>query len=106
MNASFLLLILTLFGLAFLTSWNKHVIFMMFCSTLLWGAMIWYSLFTKAVGYAELDNRFVVEITRTQLRPDNLPVEPEKEEGGETKIRDTVLSAVGTVEEQEGKKDR
>jgi hypothetical protein len=41
MNVSFFFLILTLFGLAFLTQWNKHVLFLLGVTTLLWGAMAW-----------------------------------------------------------------
>ncbi|RSH93208.1 hypothetical protein EHS25_007561 [Saitozyma podzolica] len=57
MNVSFFFLILTLFGLAFLTQWNKHTLFLLGVTTLLWGAMAW----------------FVVEITKVQHRPDNMP---------------------------------
>ena len=41
MNVSFFLLILVLFALAFLTSWNKHVLVLMGVSTLLWASMAW-----------------------------------------------------------------
>jgi len=41
MNVSFFLLLIVLFGLAFLTSWNFHVIMMLVVSALLWGSMIW-----------------------------------------------------------------
>ena len=44
MNISFFLLILVLFALAFLTSWNKHVLLLLGVTTLLWGAMMWYVL--------------------------------------------------------------
>ncbi|KAI9638812.1 ER protein Pkr1-domain-containing protein [Dioszegia hungarica] len=57
MNVSFFFLILVLFALAFLTSWNKHVLFLLGVTTLLWAAMLW----------------FVVEISKVQTRPDNLP---------------------------------
>ncbi|KAL7425208.1 hypothetical protein Q5752_000896 [Cryptotrichosporon argae] len=58
MNVSFFLLILTLFGLAFLTSWNKHVLILLGVSTLLWATMAW----------------FILELTRVQVRRDNMPV--------------------------------
>ena len=41
MNVSFFLLIITLFGLAFLTDWNKHVIILMLVSCGFWMTMIW-----------------------------------------------------------------
>jgi len=41
MNVSFFLLLIVLFGLAFLTQWNIHVIMMLVCSACLWAAMIW-----------------------------------------------------------------
>jgi hypothetical protein len=41
MNVSFFFLILVLFALAFLTSWNKHVLFLSGVTTLLWAAMLW-----------------------------------------------------------------
>lgn len=41
MNFSFFALILTLLGMAFLTSWNRHVLFLMAVSAGLWGTMIW-----------------------------------------------------------------
>lgn len=41
MNVSFFFLILVLFALAFLTSWNKHVLFLLGVTTLLWAAMLW-----------------------------------------------------------------
>ncbi|KAK4685033.1 hypothetical protein P7C73_g5127, partial [Tremellales sp. Uapishka_1] len=58
MNISFLLLVITLFGLGFLTAWNKHVLVMIVASTVLWGMMMW----------------FVMEISRVQGRSDNLPL--------------------------------
>ena len=42
MNISFFFLILVLFALAFLTSWNGHVLLLLGVTTLLWGAMMWY----------------------------------------------------------------
>ncbi|KAI5452391.1 hypothetical protein NCC49_000951 [Naganishia albida] len=57
MNFSFLALILTLLGMAFLTNWNKHVLFLMAVSSGLWATMIW----------------FVAEITRVQTQPQNAP---------------------------------
>jgi archaellum biogenesis protein FlaJ (TadC family) len=44
MNISFFFLILVLFALAFLTSWNPHVLLLLGVTTLLWGAMMWYVL--------------------------------------------------------------
>ncbi|ORY34664.1 hypothetical protein BCR39DRAFT_513904 [Naematelia encephala] len=58
MNVSFFLLILTLFALAFLTKWNQHVLIMLAVTTCLWAAMVW----------------FVLEITKVQTRPDNMPL--------------------------------
>lgn len=49
MNFSFLALILTLLGMAFLTSWNKHVLFLMAVSTGLWATMIWLVLIHYAL---------------------------------------------------------
>ncbi|KIR59225.1 hypothetical protein I314_04740 [Cryptococcus bacillisporus CA1873] len=57
MNVCFVLLILTLFALAFLTQWNKHVLLLLGVTLLLWGSMAW----------------FVLELTRVQNRPDNMP---------------------------------
>lgn len=48
MNVSFFLLILVLFALAFLTSWNKHVLLLLGVTTLLWGAMLWYVVYALA----------------------------------------------------------
>lgn len=41
MNVSFFLLLIVLFGLAFLTGWDFHVIMMLVVSTCLWAAMVW-----------------------------------------------------------------
>ena len=41
MNASFFGLILVLFAMAVLSSWNKHVIFLLIVSSLLWATMVW-----------------------------------------------------------------
>jgi hypothetical protein len=41
MNVSFFLLLVVLFGLAFLTDWDFHVLMMLVVSTLLWASMIW-----------------------------------------------------------------
>lgn len=41
MNVSFALLIVTLFALAFLTSWSMHVLFLMAVSVGLWATMVW-----------------------------------------------------------------
>ncbi|AAW45358.2 hypothetical protein CNI01800 [Cryptococcus deneoformans JEC21] len=57
MNGCFFLLILTLFALAFLTQWNKHVLLLLAVTLLLWGSMAW----------------FVLELTRVQSRPNNMP---------------------------------
>ncbi|KAK8849742.1 hypothetical protein IAR55_005077 [Kwoniella newhampshirensis] len=57
MNLCFFLLVLTLFALAFLTGWNKHVLLLFGVTICLWGSMIW----------------FVMEITKVQTRPDNMP---------------------------------
>lgn len=42
MNVSFFLLLIVLFGLAFVTNWDFHVIMMLVLSTVFWAAMIWY----------------------------------------------------------------
>ncbi|WVR07986.1 hypothetical protein IAU60_005029 [Kwoniella sp. DSM 27419] len=57
MNLSFFFLVLTLFALAFLTGWNKHVLMLFGVTILLWGSMAW----------------FVLELTKVQSRPDNMP---------------------------------
>ncbi|WVQ84521.1 hypothetical protein IAT38_006675 [Cryptococcus sp. DSM 104549] len=57
MNLCFFFLILTLFALAFLTGWNKHVLMLLGVSALLWGSMAW----------------FVLELTRVQTLPNNMP---------------------------------
>lgn len=57
MNGCFFLLILTLFALAFLTQWNKHVLLLLAVTLLLWGSMAW----------------FILELTRVQSRPNNMP---------------------------------
>lgn len=41
MNVSFFLLLLTLAALAFLTSWNKHVLLLLGVTALLWASMLW-----------------------------------------------------------------
>ncbi|KAK1923671.1 ER protein Pkr1-domain-containing protein [Papiliotrema laurentii] len=58
MNVSFFLLLLTLAALAFLTSWNKHVLLLLGVTALLWASMLW----------------FVMELTKVQTRPDNMPL--------------------------------
>ncbi|GHJ86957.1 hypothetical protein NliqN6_3359 [Naganishia liquefaciens] len=57
MNFSFLALIITLAAMAFLTSYNGHVLFLMAVSTGLWITMIW----------------FVAEISKVQTQPQNAP---------------------------------
>ncbi|WVQ66428.1 uncharacterized protein L199_004609 [Kwoniella botswanensis] len=57
MNLCFFFLLLTLFGLAVLTQWNKHVLLLLGVTALLWGSMMW----------------FVLELTKVQNRPDNMP---------------------------------
>ncbi|WVQ96077.1 hypothetical protein IAU59_003178 [Kwoniella sp. CBS 9459] len=57
MNLCFFFLILTLFGLYALTGWNKHVLLLLGVTSLLWGSMVW----------------FVMELTKVQNRPDNMP---------------------------------
>ncbi|KAK6908852.1 hypothetical protein L486_01504 [Kwoniella mangroviensis CBS 10435] len=57
MNLCFFFLLLTLFGLAVLTQWNKHVLLLLGVTALLWGSMMW----------------FVLELTKVQSRPDNMP---------------------------------
>ncbi|ODN94811.1 hypothetical protein L198_04958 [Cryptococcus wingfieldii CBS 7118] len=61
MNVCFFFLILTLFGLAVLTQWNKHVLLLLGVTTLLWAAMAW----------------FVLELTRVQNHPSNMPLSVE-----------------------------
>ena len=41
MNASFFGPILVLFAMAILSNWNKHVLFMLVISSLLWATMAW-----------------------------------------------------------------
>ncbi len=41
MNICFFLLLITLFGLAAITNWDKHVLALMGTSAVLWAAMIW-----------------------------------------------------------------
>ncbi|KAJ9096396.1 hypothetical protein QFC21_005218 [Naganishia friedmannii] len=57
MNFSFLALVVTLLTMAYLTSFNKHVVFLMVVSTGLWVTMIW----------------FVTEISQVQTQPQNAP---------------------------------
>ncbi|WWC95438.1 hypothetical protein V866_002301 [Kwoniella sp. B9012] len=57
MNLCFFFLLLTLFGLAVLTQWNKHVLLLLAVTALLWASMMW----------------FVLELTKVQNRPDNMP---------------------------------
>ncbi|WWC73617.1 uncharacterized protein I206_107589 [Kwoniella pini CBS 10737] len=57
MNLCFFFLLLTLFGLAVLTQWNKHVLSLLGVTALLWASMMW----------------FVLELTKVQTRPDNMP---------------------------------
>jgi len=75
MNISFFLLLLTLFALAFLTSWNKHVLMLLGVTTCLWVAMMWFAILFLAWWWkAEVSDRFVLEITKVQNRPDNMPL--------------------------------
>ncbi|KLT45819.1 hypothetical protein CC85DRAFT_239911 [Cutaneotrichosporon oleaginosum] len=57
MNVCFFLLLITLFGLAAITNWDKHVLALLVTSTILWAAMIW----------------FVMMITAVQTNPENMP---------------------------------
>jgi len=41
MNVSFFLLILVLLAMAIVSNGNKHVVFMLVVSTLLWASMAW-----------------------------------------------------------------
>lgn len=41
MNICFFLLLITLFGLAAITNWDKHVLALLVTSTVLWAAMVW-----------------------------------------------------------------
>jgi hypothetical protein len=41
MNLSFFFLLITLFGLAFLTDWNGHVLALIGVNLGLWAAMVW-----------------------------------------------------------------
>lgn len=81
MNISFFFLIIVLFALAFLTSWNPHVLLLLGVTTLLWGAMVWYVLVAAIYAVATSRGRtteltiprFVIELTKMQLRTDNMP---------------------------------
>jgi predicted MFS family arabinose efflux permease len=53
MNVSFFLLLIVLFGLAFLTNWNFHVLMMLVVSALLWGSMIWLVAFSRLSQFAD-----------------------------------------------------
>ncbi|WWD04211.1 hypothetical protein V865_002278 [Kwoniella europaea PYCC6329] len=82
MNLCFFFLLLTLFGLAVLTQWNKHVLLLLGVTALLWGSMMW----------------FVLELTKVQSRPDNMPPP--------TLDLDPTISPAQDEVEQEKKKDR
>ena len=71
MNVSFFLLLIVLFGLAFLTNWNFHVLMMLVVSALLWGSMIWSVPFSACLRL--LITRFVIEMQKIPARPDNMP---------------------------------
>lgn len=87
MNFSFLALIVTLGGMAVLTSYNRHVLFLMAVSTGLWVTMIWYaralpSLPASLPGIGPRKkscadtvgvDRFVAEISKVQTQPQNAP---------------------------------
>lgn len=47
MNVSFFALILVLVALAFLTSWNGHVLLLLGLTSALWAAMVWYGSHPK-----------------------------------------------------------
>jgi len=49
MNISFFLLLVTLFGLAFLSNWNIHVLALIGINACLWAAMVWWVVESK--GY-------------------------------------------------------
>jgi len=53
MNVSFFLLLIVLFGLAFLTNWNFHVLMMLVVSALLWGSMIWLAALGHLSKFAD-----------------------------------------------------
>ncbi|RSH81002.1 SMK killer toxin resistance protein [Apiotrichum porosum] len=57
MNISFALLLLTLFGLMILSSWNLHVVALFVINAALWATMMW----------------FVQEISKVQTNPENMP---------------------------------
>jgi hypothetical protein len=93
MNVSFLLLLIVLFGLAFLTNWNFHVLMMLVVSALLWGSMIWLVPFTACLHL--LTTRFVIEMQKIPARPDNMPPD----------LVDTTMNE-NTDATLEGKKDK
>jgi hypothetical protein len=93
MNVSFFLLLIVLFGLAFLTNWNFHVLMMLVVSALLWGSMIWLVAFSRLSQ--SLITRFVIEMQKIPARPDNMPPD----------LVDTTISEK-TDATLEGKKDR
>ncbi|WVF68536.1 hypothetical protein IAT40_003304 [Kwoniella sp. CBS 6097] len=86
MNLCFFFLILTLFALYVLTGWNKHVLLLLGVTTLLWGSMVW----------------FVMELTKVQNRPDNMPPNLSLENMDDASTSDSA-DATATVEP---KKDR
>ncbi|GMK56610.1 hypothetical protein CspeluHIS016_0304500 [Cutaneotrichosporon spelunceum] len=57
MNICFFLLLITLVGLAAITNWDWHVLALLFTSTILWAAMIW----------------FIMMATAVQTNPENMP---------------------------------
>ncbi|ORX37623.1 hypothetical protein BD324DRAFT_622664 [Kockovaella imperatae] len=72
MNICFFLLLVILFALAVLTSWNKHVLLLLGVTSLFWFSMLW----------------FIAEISKVQTRPDNMPpvdVDPPTSAAAESK---------------------
>lgn len=113
MNLCFFLLVLTLFALAFLTGWNKHVLLLFGVTICLWGSMMW-CVILRACFYICVVNRshtgihlhrFVMEITKVQTRPDNLPVEFDLDADDPVKTSSNT-SKGDSVLAEEGKKDR
>ncbi|WWC65912.1 uncharacterized protein I303_108534 [Kwoniella dejecticola CBS 10117] len=93
MNLCFFFLLLTLFGLAVLTQWNKHVLMLLGVTALFWGSMMW----------------FVLELTKVQNRPDNMPPSSLDLDVDSASLAsndiDTRTSAEGQIEEEK-RKDR
>lgn len=82
MNMSFFLLLVTLLWLAYITSWNGHVLALLGINAALWATMIW----------------FVMEISRVQTNPENMP--------GQDPLLDAGAAAPAPGETEETKKSR